>query len=81
MSQKWRLRMLTADQPRKIASTQPYNNEDKWTSLLSDLSNRDEHRHPIELYKHSRITVSVSNHETVIVSDPPRWTQKVNTLR
>ena len=69
--QQWRLRKLTVKQRSKVESIQPYNNEDKWASLLSDLSNRDKHRYLITLYNHSRITVSVRNHETLL---PPMWT-------
>ena len=72
--QQWRLRKLTVKQRSKVESIQPYNNEDKWASLLSDLSNRDKHRYLITLYNHSRITVSVRNHETLLKSDPPMWT-------
>ena len=64
-NQQWRLRKLTDKQKSKVESIQPYNNEDKWASLLSDLSNRDKHRYLIILYNHSRITVSVRDHETL----------------
>ena len=73
-NQQWRLRKLTEKQKNKVESIQPYNKEDKWASLLSDLSNRDKHRYLITLYNHSRITVSVRNHKTLIKSDPPKWT-------
>ena len=73
-NQQWRLRKLTEKQKSKVESIQPYNNEDKWASLLSDLSNRDKHRYLITLYNHSRITVSVRDHETHLESDPPKWT-------
>ena len=72
--QQRRLRKLTEKQKSKVESIQPYNNEDKWASLLSDLSNRDKHRYLMALYNHSRITVSVRDHETLIRSDPPNWT-------
>ena len=72
--QQWRLRKLTEKQKSKIESIQPYNNKDKWASLLSDLSNRDKHRYLITLYNHSRITVSIRDHETLLKSDPPKWT-------
>ena len=58
----------------RLESVQPYKYEDMWASLLSDLSNRDKHRYLIELYNHSRITVSVRDCETHIWSDPPKWT-------
>ena len=73
-NQQWRLRKLTEKQRSKVGSIQPYNNEDKWASLLSDLSNRDKHRYLIVLHNHSRITVSIRNHETLLKSDPPKWT-------
>ncbi len=73
-NQQRRLRKLTEEQRLKVESIQPYNNEDKWASLLSDLSNRDKHRYLITLYNHSRITVSVRDHETLVRSGPPRWT-------
>ena len=73
-NQLWRLRKLTEKQQAKIESIQPYNNEDKWASLLYDLSNRDKHRYLIALYNHSRITISVRDHRTILQSDPPRWT-------
>ncbi len=73
-NQQWRLRKLIEKQKNKVESIQPYNNEDKWASLLSDLSNRDKHRYLITLYNHSRITVSVRDHETLLKSDPPKWT-------
>ena len=72
--QQWRLRKLTEKQRSEVESIQPYNNEDKWASLLSDLSNRDKHRYLITLYNQSRITVSVRNHKTLLMSDPPKWT-------
>ena len=72
--QEWRLRKLTDEQKCKVESIQPYKYEDMWASLLSDLSNRDKHRYLIELYNHSRISVSVRDHETHIQSDPPKWT-------
>ena len=73
-NQQGRLRMLTDEQKSRVESIQPYKSEDKWASLLSDLSNRDKHRYLIALHNHSRITVSVRNNETVLRSDPPRWT-------
>ena len=87
-NQQRRLRGLTEEQQRKVESIQPYNTEDKWASLLSDLSNRDKHRYLIALYNHSRITVSVRDHETILRSDPPNWTlagkyppiEAINTL-
>lgn len=85
-NQQRRLRRLTEEQKSKVKAIQPYTNEDKWASLLSDLSNRDKHRYLITLYNHSRITISVRNHETIIRSDPPEWTlagkyPPVDTLR
>ena len=73
-NQQWRLRKLTDEQKGKVESIQPYKHEDKWASLLSDLSNRDKHRYLIELHNHSRITVSIRDHETLIWSDHPKWT-------
>lgn len=73
-SQQRRLRKLTDEEKRRVESIQPYNNEDKWASLLSDLSNRDKHRYLIAVHNHSRITVSARDHETLIWSDPPEWT-------
>ena len=73
-SQQWRLRKLTEEQESKVESIQPYNNEDKWASLLSNLSNRDKHRNLITLYNHSRITVSIRDYETILKSDSPKWT-------
>lgn len=73
-SQQRRLRGLKEEQKNKVESIQPYNNEDKWASLLSDLSNRDKHRYLIALHNHSRITVSARNHETILKSEPPEWT-------
>ena len=73
-NQRKRLRKVTDKQKSKVESIQPYNYEDKWASLLSDLSNRDKHRCLIALHDHSRITVSVRDHKTLIRSDPPKWT-------
>ena len=73
-NQQWRLQKLTEKQKSRIESIQPYNSEDKWASLLSDLSNRDKHRYLIALHNHSRIAISVRNHETLIESHPPKWT-------
>ena len=72
--QQWRLKRLTENQKRRVESIQPYNNEDKWASLLSDLSNRDKHRYLIALHNQARIAVSVRNHGTFLASDPPEWT-------
>ena len=72
--QQWRLRELREKQKSKVESIQPFNKQDKWASLLSNLSNRDKHRYLITLYNHSRITVSVRDHKTIIRSDPPKWT-------
>ena len=85
-NQQWRLRKLTEAQKNKVEAIQPYTNRDKWASLLSDLSNRDKHRYLITLYNHSRITISARDHETIIRSDPPKWTlagkyPPVGTLR
>ena len=72
--QEWRLKKLTEQQKSKVESVQPYNNDDKWASLLSGLSNRDKHRYPITLYNHAGINISIRNDGVSIGSELPKWT-------